>query len=667
VRVPLIHVAALPVFALGALLLLVGKGAAAPAQIDCFGAPATIVGTPGDDTLVGTPGPDVIVGLGGSDDLDGGGGDDRICGDEGLDFLVGGSGNDLLDGGVDSDLLAGREGDDRLDGGSGPDILIAGPGANTLSGGPDTGLDFEDEDFAGYSGSPSPVRVNLAEGRASGWGADTLSSIETVSGSDFNDTLIGDGLDNNFWGGDGNDEIRGAGGADRALFDRSVTASLVTGSATGEGTDRLISVEDLQGSDGNDRLTGNGGPNDMNGGLGGRDLLLGGGGEDLLLAGGPSTLDGGPGQDLLAGRRDSDRLLGGPGDDALLGQDGNDVLRGGAGEDLLSGEQDDDSIEGGPGVEDFSDYLFSDGGVRVDLARGSASGAGTDRLVGVEGVLGSLYDDELVGNAAANSLFGYGGVDRVVGAAGADFLDGGGDGDVLRPGTGADYCLQNISGCEITGVPEIPGVAPTPPGAGSVRPSTTPPSRALVVKRPVIAATARRQAGVRAVELHAAAGLPFARKLLLTKHDLVGSAGQTGTFKYAAEPVCYAIRAPYSTEIAPPRRVDPASADGGPEEAWWQGTLYRATASGRRYKPFKKTAWARASLGTTAVVGVTIWQNATKRRAFPTAVRVRVPAGRYVWKGNIYWVRTGGQVFAPVEPHIIRARTVQHNKHCQFG
>jgi hypothetical protein len=30
-------------------------------------------------------------------------------------------------------------------------------------------------------------------------------------------------------------------------------------------------------------------------------------------------------------------------------------------------------------------------------------------------------------------------------------------------------------------------------------------------------------------------------------------------------------------------------------------------------------------------------------------------------------VRSGGKVFAPVEPHIIRARTVRHDKSCVFG
>jgi hypothetical protein len=34
--------------------------------------------------------------------------------------------------------------------------------------------------------------------------------------------------------------------------------------------------------------------------------------------------------------------------------------------------------------------------------------------------------------------------------------------------------------------------------------------------------------------------------------------------------------------------------------------------------------------------------------------------------GQIYWVRSGGKIFQPVEPHIIRARTIRHNKNCDF-
>lgn len=52
----------------------------------CFGQPATIVGTNGDEWLDGTEGDDVIVALDG---------DDSIAGNGGRDLLCGGRGNDL--------------------------------------------------------------------------------------------------------------------------------------------------------------------------------------------------------------------------------------------------------------------------------------------------------------------------------------------------------------------------------------------------------------------------------------------------------------------------------------------------------------------------------------------------------------------------------------------
>ena len=44
-----------------------GAGVAAAAPAKCFGEPATIVGTNGDDSITGTNGPDVIVSRAGAD------------------------------------------------------------------------------------------------------------------------------------------------------------------------------------------------------------------------------------------------------------------------------------------------------------------------------------------------------------------------------------------------------------------------------------------------------------------------------------------------------------------------------------------------------------------------------------------------------------------------
>jgi len=78
---------------------------------------------------------------------------------------------------------------------------------------------------------------------------------------------------------------------------------------------------------------------------------------------------------------------------------------------------------------------------------------------------------------------------------------------------------------------------------------------------------------------------------------------------------------------------------------------------------------ARAQLAGASLIpgGVVVWKDATGRRPFASPVGFRVRGGSYYWIGLIYWVRSGGKVFAPVEPHIIRARTVRHDKSCTFG
>ena len=101
----------------------------------CFGLPATVIGTEGNNILRGTPGDDVIVGLGGNDIIYGLGGNDVICGGDGNDILTGGAGNDRFDGGADNDVLNGESGNDRLLGGTGNDVLNAGSGNDTMDGG----------------------------------------------------------------------------------------------------------------------------------------------------------------------------------------------------------------------------------------------------------------------------------------------------------------------------------------------------------------------------------------------------------------------------------------------------------------------------------------------------------------------------------------------------
>ena len=118
----------------------------------------------------------------------------------GNDRVWGGDGNDTIRGGTGNDTLYGNGGSDNLSGGEGNDILLGGLGA----------------DLANFQGTTA-VHASLETGIATGQGTDTLSGIEHLSGSDGNDTLVGNSADNILSGSDGNDQLWGMGGTDRLI------------------------------------------------------------------------------------------------------------------------------------------------------------------------------------------------------------------------------------------------------------------------------------------------------------------------------------------------------------------------------------------------------------------------------------------------------------------
>ena len=133
-----------------------------------------------------------------------------LTGTVNADTLLGGSGNDTLNGGDGNDVLVGGDGNDSLYGGNGNDLLIGGNGNDLLDGG--AGIDT-----ASYASAASAVTVNLSitgQQNTGGAGLDTLVSIENLIGSDYNDTLTGDGNANRLEGGLGNDTLNGGGGDD---------------------------------------------------------------------------------------------------------------------------------------------------------------------------------------------------------------------------------------------------------------------------------------------------------------------------------------------------------------------------------------------------------------------------------------------------------------------
>ena len=102
----------------------------------------------------------------------------------------------------------GLEGDDTLQGGAGNDTL-------------DGGDNGDIGDTASYADATSGVTVSLSLQDTAqdtiGAGTDTLTGIENLTGSAFNDTLAGNDSDNTIDGGAGTDTVSYADAADRRV------------------------------------------------------------------------------------------------------------------------------------------------------------------------------------------------------------------------------------------------------------------------------------------------------------------------------------------------------------------------------------------------------------------------------------------------------------------
>ncbi len=339
----------------------------------------------GGNAYLGGTGQDVLVG---------GEGDDVLRGHGENDVLHGKAGADTLEGGAGDDVLAGGEGADSLEGGAGDDVLAGGEGADSLDGG-------AGEDTAWYGGASSGVTASLSDasantGEASG---DTYASIENLYGSGFDDVLTGDAGANRIHGGAGDDVVEGGAGRDR-----------------------------LDGGAGEDTLSYAGSDAGVYVGLLTR-RVWGGDASGDTISNFEHVLGSAHG-DTLAGDEGANRLSGGAGNDRLYGFGGDDTLEGGAGADTVDGDS----------GEDTASYAGSGAGVNVSLATGRGQGgdAEGDRLVEIEHLVGSGFDDTLTGDARGNRLAGGAGADTLSGGAGDDVLEGGVGADRLDGGAGED-------------------------------------------------------------------------------------------------------------------------------------------------------------------------------------------------------------------------------------
>ena len=468
---------------------------AASAAVTCFGAAPTQSGTSASETIDGTSGDDVIVGLGGNDTINGMGGNDLLCG---------GAGNDTINGSSGGDKLAGGAGDDTYNGGTGRDL-------------------------AAFPSASGGVLASLLTGTAIGEGTDSLAAIENLTGSSGDDILVGNdrpnaltglagvdqlsGYDNGtvpdrllggpgddqMDGGTGDDVLNGGTGFDTASFATSpapVQIDLQAGTAEGDGSDTLTSIEAAEGSDQADDITGRTSLASDLDGRGGDDTIVGGDAADVLQGGlGQDTIEGNGGDDQIdGGQNGGDTILyvdapgavtvnlttglasGADGNDNIVnvanvtGSDFNDnitgtdawpnVLVGGSGADTLSGLAHYDTLYGQAGADtldggvDPDTVAYNDAAtvnaVNVDIDAGTASGgAGADTLISIENINGSPFGDVLQGDENPNTIYGFAGNDTLRGRAANDTLDGGDGTDTVDGGTGTgDTCYgESLFNC----------------------------------------------------------------------------------------------------------------------------------------------------------------------------------------------------------------------------
>ena len=146
-----------------------------------------------------------------------------------------------------------------------------------------------------------------------------------------------------------------------------------------------------------------------------------------------------------------ENATGGSGHDVLIGNAAANVILGNAGDDMLIGGAGGDTLNGGAGFDTVS-YRTSAAGVDVDLTGDAEGGDATgDRLIAIEALDGSNFDDILGGGNGDNTLRGLAGNDDLDGESGNDSLFGGEGNDLLDGGNGDDLLDGGVGDDELSG------------------------------------------------------------------------------------------------------------------------------------------------------------------------------------------------------------------------
>ncbi|MEM8569965.1 MAG: calcium-binding protein [Pseudomonadota bacterium] len=435
--------------------------------------PSQVFGFEGDDILNGSDGEDYIYG---------GDGDDLIYGWQnnsttGRDYLDGGDGDD--------ELFAARTSNGSIYahfvGGAGSDTAsfeysYVSISANLSITSGDLG-EVIFEAVENLIGTNQPSTYDLTS--ESGLRGDTLAgddSANQIHGLAGDDSLLGRGDADTLNGGVGDDTLDGGDGND--YLDGGAT--LITPDESNSGTDVTVLGGDdsLLGGDGDDALDGRDGDDTLDGGAdddfvrggSGADSLVGGFGNDTVgyddqIAavyvwlgnqqatdgyGDQDTLEGfenvvGSGLgDTLYGSGDANLIEGGDGNDTLAGASGGeDTLTGGAGNDILYGSwyavaspETDTAIYSG----NYAGFTFSSsfvaasgfGALTVTDINAGDGDEGSDFMQGIE-VL--QFADQTVSSIIAN----FDGTTPLIGTSGPDLLFGFDEDETLEGGAGDDW------------------------------------------------------------------------------------------------------------------------------------------------------------------------------------------------------------------------------------
>ncbi len=278
-------------------------------------------------------------------------------------LLDGGAGNDTLIGGAGAETLLGGAGTDLVDGNGGNDHVLLGAGDDSFVWDPGDASDTVDgeagTDTMGFNGAAVAEHVTVsANGTHVGFARDVgnvamdlagleridfdaLGGPDVVTVNDLKSTELAS-LNLDLSGTPGG--TAGDGQHDRVEVNGTDAndAIGISGNASGVVVSGLRTMVAVQHQEPSDELVVRG--------LGGNDVLS----APMLAAQALSlTLDGGAGDDTIAGSQGSDLLLGGDGNDKIDGNGGADRAFMGAGDDTFVWDPGDgsDTIEGEAGAD----------------------------------------------------------------------------------------------------------------------------------------------------------------------------------------------------------------------------------------------------------------------------------------------------------------------------